>query len=129
LINIGVWDYGSKEEFNEWATLVGDDSWHLEHTLTRFKQVSLHKYDDLSASNHGHPDEVYRWKIITMKRQQNMKITSSLAQVLTAIMGKSDGNDSTIDVNSPSRIDVSLPKIWPPGLKEAFDAWSEYGVW
>jgi choline dehydrogenase-like flavoprotein len=46
LINIGVWDYGLKEEFNEWATLVGDDAWNWEHTLARFKQVSLHKYDD-----------------------------------------------------------------------------------
>ena len=34
----------------------------------------------------------YRWKIITMKPQQNMKCTSRLAQFLTEIMGKSDGN-------------------------------------
>jgi choline dehydrogenase-like flavoprotein len=46
LINMSVWDYGSKEEFNEWAKLVGDDVWDWESTLARFKQVGLYKYDD-----------------------------------------------------------------------------------
>jgi hypothetical protein len=45
-----------------------------------------------------------------------------------ARMGRLDGNNSTIDANSPSPIDVSLPRVWTPGLKDAFEAWSKYGV-
>jgi choline dehydrogenase-like flavoprotein len=39
-INCGVWDYGSKEELNEWARLVGDDVWKWENSLERIKQAS-----------------------------------------------------------------------------------------
>lgn len=45
LINIGVWDYGSKEELNEWAKVVGDDIWKWEHSLERMKQACLPKFD------------------------------------------------------------------------------------
>jgi choline dehydrogenase-like flavoprotein len=38
-INICVWDYGSKEELNEWARLVGDDVWRWENSLERIKKV------------------------------------------------------------------------------------------
>jgi choline dehydrogenase-like flavoprotein len=45
LTNIGVWDYGSKQEFNEWAKLVDDDVWKWEHSLERIKQVCIYKYN------------------------------------------------------------------------------------
>lgn len=39
--NLGVWDYGSKPEYDEWAGLVGDDCWRWENATERFKQVTF----------------------------------------------------------------------------------------
>jgi choline dehydrogenase-like flavoprotein len=83
LTNIGAWDYGVKEEFNEWAKVVGDDIWKWEHTLERIKRVySLPAWPKILCTN-----MVCRLKITITTRQQNLKNTSSLAQILMEIMG------------------------------------------
>ncbi|KAJ5623870.1 hypothetical protein N7510_000179 [Penicillium lagena] len=60
--NMGVWDYGSKAEFNEWARLVNDDIWKWEHSLERIKQLENYhnetpakyeKYVKLETDSHG----------------------------------------------------------------------------
>lgn len=38
-INIGVWDYGSGPELDEWARLVGDDCWKWDKVQDRFRKV------------------------------------------------------------------------------------------
>ena len=40
--NIGVWDYGSSPEFDEWARLVGDDCWKWENVQERYRKVMIH---------------------------------------------------------------------------------------
>lgn len=40
-INIGVWDYGRKEELDEWARLVDDDSWSWNNVQATMKKVGL----------------------------------------------------------------------------------------
>lgn len=36
-----VWLAGSKEDYNYWAELVGDDAWKWENVHRRFKEVRL----------------------------------------------------------------------------------------
>lgn len=38
-INLCLWNYGSKEDLNEWARLVGDDTWNWENSRERLKKV------------------------------------------------------------------------------------------
>jgi choline dehydrogenase-like flavoprotein len=40
-INIGLWDYGRKEEMEEWGRLVDDDAWTWNGLLTRMKKVGV----------------------------------------------------------------------------------------
>jgi hypothetical protein len=39
-IESAVYLYGSKEDYDRWARLVGDESWNWEHTKEIFKDVS-----------------------------------------------------------------------------------------
>jgi choline dehydrogenase-like flavoprotein len=39
VLNFAVYLYGSGEDYNRWAELVGDDSWRWEETKERFKRV------------------------------------------------------------------------------------------
>lgn len=40
--NLGVWDYGSNPELDEWARLVGDDCWKWENVQARYRKVTIH---------------------------------------------------------------------------------------
>ena len=40
-INFCVYTRGPKADYEQWAQLVGDDSWSWEHVLERFKKVCL----------------------------------------------------------------------------------------
>ncbi|KAF2817124.1 alcohol oxidase [Mytilinidion resinicola] len=62
ILNFAVYLYGSKEDYNRWAELVGDDSWRWEETKERFKRIenydtsTAHKYSkyaDPRAEDHG----------------------------------------------------------------------------
>ncbi|UKZ48406.1 hypothetical protein TrVGV298_002629 [Trichoderma virens] len=44
LINFQVWQIGARDEFEEWARLVGDDDWKFDQVLKRLQQ--LEEYDD-----------------------------------------------------------------------------------
>ncbi|KAF2502442.1 choline dehydrogenase [Lophium mytilinum] len=67
ILNFAVYLYGSKEDYNRWAELVGDDSWRWEETKERFKRIenydtsAAHKYSkyaDPKAEDHGHEGTV-----------------------------------------------------------------------
>lgn len=44
--------YGSGEDYNRWAELVGDDSWRWENTQSSFK--SIENFDTTGAKNYPH---------------------------------------------------------------------------
>ncbi|GKT43465.1 dehydrogenase patE [Colletotrichum spaethianum] len=49
--NFQVWSLGPKEEFDEWAAVVGDDSWGFESVIERVKKVRLSKILLISGSS------------------------------------------------------------------------------
>ncbi|KAB5516976.1 oxidoreductase [Coniochaeta sp. 2T2.1] len=43
VINMGIWDYGRREEYDEWARLVGDDVWRWGNVVGEMKKIeNLH---------------------------------------------------------------------------------------
>ncbi|KAJ5612027.1 GMC oxidoreductase [Penicillium lagena] len=54
-INIGLWDYGRKEEMEEWARLVDDDAWTWNGLLTRIKKIERF-HNDTPAEFRDGPD-------------------------------------------------------------------------
>lgn len=43
--NLGVWDYGSQPEYDEWARLVGDDVWKWRNVSACIKTVGDKAWD------------------------------------------------------------------------------------
>ncbi|KAM0803866.1 glucose-methanol-choline oxidoreductase [Usnea florida] len=60
-INFCVYTRGPKADYEQWAHLVGDNSWSWEHVLERFKKLERFRspledhigYADISSSAHG----------------------------------------------------------------------------
>ncbi|KAL8737337.1 MAG: hypothetical protein Q9181_001793, partial [Wetmoreana brouardii] len=48
--NIGVWDYGSGPELDEWARLVGDECWAWENVRGRMREIE--SYHDLTPERY-----------------------------------------------------------------------------
>ena len=42
--NLGLWDYGSRTEYDEWARLVGDDEWTWPKVAARMKKVRILRF-------------------------------------------------------------------------------------
>ncbi|KAK3324859.1 putative glucose-methanol-choline oxidoreductase [Apodospora peruviana] len=55
--NLGVWDYGSKPEYDEWARLVGDDEWRWENVVARMKKIeNFHDYTPTEMKKYAQPN-------------------------------------------------------------------------
>ena len=61
-INFGCYDIGPKDDFEEWAKLVGDDTWRWDRSLQRYKSLEtyhaevpphLEKYLKPDPAHHG----------------------------------------------------------------------------
>ncbi|KAL5093269.1 hypothetical protein Trisim1_011072 [Trichoderma cf. simile WF8] len=52
-INIGLWDYGSPAEMDEWAALVGDQDWSWAATQERMQKIENVHYVDGNGDERG----------------------------------------------------------------------------
>jgi len=94
--NLGVWDYGSNPELDEWARLVGDDCWKWENVQARYRKVCndtsywlIHpvSFADLVATK--------RSKSTTTSRQNVTGDMSNRILCLMVHQGKSSRMDQT----------------------------------
>jgi choline dehydrogenase-like flavoprotein len=62
VINLGVWDYGRREEYEKWARIVGDDVWSWDSAVAKMKKIEsfhdktpqdLREYVPDHKQNHG----------------------------------------------------------------------------
>ncbi|KAF2709121.1 GMC oxidoreductase [Pleomassaria siparia CBS 279.74] len=67
ILNFSVYLYGSGEDYNRWAEVVGDDSWRWENTqkafqaMERFDTTGVKGYEYLAnpnAKDHGHDGKI-----------------------------------------------------------------------
>lgn len=48
-----MWTRGHREDFNEWAKLVGNTCWNYENLLPYFKRAETHYDGNLNPNQHG----------------------------------------------------------------------------
>lgn len=52
VLNFQVYLYGSSDDYNRWAELVGDDSWKWEHTKESFRQIENYEFSGSKTYPH-----------------------------------------------------------------------------
>jgi choline dehydrogenase-like flavoprotein len=52
ILNFGVYLYGSQEDYNRWADLVGDESWKWEQTKKSFQAIENYDFEAMSQYPH-----------------------------------------------------------------------------
>ncbi|OZJ05639.1 hypothetical protein BZG36_01495 [Bifiguratus adelaidae] len=52
-VNYGTWTRGSSADYDEWAKLVGDETWSYNGSLPYFKKVEHHLDPNCDPEQHG----------------------------------------------------------------------------
>lgn len=98
-MNFAVYLYGSKEDYDRWADLVGDDSWKWEHTKAAFKTIE--DFDISGAKNYAHlanPDPQEHGRDGTVKVYLPPNVEKGTVPMLEAI--HKNGDVINLDFNS-----------------------------
>ncbi|KAJ4301765.1 hypothetical protein N0V90_003859 [Kalmusia sp. IMI 367209] len=109
LLNYGVYLYGSREDYNRWADIVGDETWRWEHTKESFKQIENYDFSANSAySQYANPKPVDHGKHGYVKIRLPPVFEKGYAEVLKAFLDT--GESLNLDVNSGNPMGVG---VWP----------------
>ncbi|KAK9772978.1 putative Glucose-methanol-choline oxidoreductase N-terminal domain-containing protein [Seiridium cardinale] len=106
--NLGLWDYGSKPEYDEWARLVGSSDWLWENVSQRMKKLEnhcdatpskFHKYVHAEPGSHGTGGPV------------NVQLGSAWDKFLPRILEAVEDHGFALnpDVNSDQCIGFGIP--------------------
>jgi choline dehydrogenase-like flavoprotein len=107
VLNFGAYMYGSSEDYNRWAELVGDDSWKWEsvkedfHAMEDYDYVGTEAYSDLadpSKSEHGTKG--------TLKIGLPPQLEAGTAPQIEAL--RAAGEKINLDVNSGDPVGVAM---------------------
>ncbi|KAF2866413.1 hypothetical protein BDV95DRAFT_505141 [Massariosphaeria phaeospora] len=107
ILNFAVYLYGSKEDYNRWAELVGDESWDWEHTKKSFQEIE--DFDIAGASQYPHlanPNPQDHGKGGTVKVCLPPKLEKGIAPSIEAVLR--NGEMMNLDVNSGNPIGFSI---------------------
>ncbi|KAF2738929.1 FAD/NAD(P)-binding domain-containing protein [Polyplosphaeria fusca] len=99
IMNFSVYLYGSKEDYDRWAELVGDDTWKWEHTKETFKRIE--NFDVSGAKEYAHvasPDPAQHGHDGTVKVGLPAKLEKGTLSALDAI--HKNGEALNLDFNS-----------------------------
>lgn len=106
-INFAVYLYGSADDYNEWAELVGDDSWAWEQTQQSFK--SIEDYDFASSKQWSHlakPDPAAHGNNGTVKLSLPQTLEQGFGETMEALQRA--GEKVNLDPNSGDPIGISI---------------------
>jgi choline dehydrogenase-like flavoprotein len=107
ILNFAVYLYGSADDYNEWARLVGDDSWAWEQTQQSFKAIE--NYDFSSSSQWPHlakPDAAAHGKDGTLKLGLPQTFEPGLRETMEAL--ERNGEKINLDMNSGDPIGIGI---------------------
>jgi choline dehydrogenase-like flavoprotein len=107
IFNFGVYLYGSQEDFNRWADLVGDDSWKWEQTKKSFHAIE--NYDFEAANQYPHlakPDLKDHGSDGPVRVCLPPALEDGLEDSMKAVLA--NGEKLNLDANSGDPIGVSL---------------------
>jgi choline dehydrogenase-like flavoprotein len=83
--NLGLWDWGAKSEFEEWARIVGDGTWEWANVVQHMKKVCLLEY--CNVLGRLLTPRYSRLRIIMTLHQRSTRNTSILINHLMGIPG------------------------------------------
>ncbi|KAF2182459.1 GMC oxidoreductase [Zopfia rhizophila CBS 207.26] len=107
ILNFMVYLYGSQEDYNRWADLVGDESWNWEHTKQSFKAIE--EFDFTGASQYSHlanPDPELHGKNGTVKVCLPPILEIGTVPALEALVR--EGDPVNLDFNSGNAVGVGV---------------------
>ncbi|KAF2263305.1 choline dehydrogenase [Lojkania enalia] len=107
IMNFAVYLYGSKEDFNRWAELVGDDDWKWENTKKSYKAIE--NFDFTGARQYPHlakPDPAEHGKEGNVKICLPPVLEKGVAEGMEAVL--KNGDTLNLDLNSGNPIGVGI---------------------
>jgi choline dehydrogenase-like flavoprotein len=116
-INFCCWTRGSKDDFDEWARVVGDDRFNWENAERRFKK--LEGFSPVTNESHK---EFANWKAEAHGTDGPVKISDSAEwennQKDVLIAGYENGWEKNLDVNSGNPLGMAVcPSTGVRGLR------------
>ncbi|KAF2199071.1 choline dehydrogenase [Delitschia confertaspora ATCC 74209] len=110
ILNFMVYLYGSKEDYNRWAELVGDESWKWAEVQELFKKIE--DFDITGAKNYSHlanPDPENHGKGGTIKICLPPVLEQGTELILEAIT--KNGPPVNLDFNSGNPVGVGISPV------------------
>ncbi|KAF1955783.1 choline dehydrogenase [Byssothecium circinans] len=108
VLNFQVYLYGSDEDYNRWAELVGDETWNWEHTKRSFQQIEDYEFEGSKAYSHlAKPDARIHGKGGTVKVRLPPVLERGIEPVIEAV-AKTSGDKINLDFNSGDPIGIGI---------------------
>lgn len=107
LLNFQVYLYGSAEDYNRWADLVGDESWRWEHTKQSFQEIETFETRGASAYSHlANPDPKQHGTSGTVKVNLPPILEKGVVPVMEALAGAGEKVNSDFNSGDPVGIGI-----------------------
>ncbi|KAF2010118.1 GMC oxidoreductase [Aaosphaeria arxii CBS 175.79] len=107
ILNFAVYLYGSSEDYNRWAELVGDDAWKWENTLKSFQAIE--NYDTTGSKDYPHlanPDSEVHGKSGQVQICVPPVLEKGFASHMEAVIEA--GEKVNLDANSGDPVGISV---------------------
>jgi choline dehydrogenase-like flavoprotein len=107
ILNFGVYVYGSGEDYNRWADLVGDDDWRWEGVKKSFHAIEHYEFDGASDYSHlANPSTSGHGTSGDLKVGLPPVLESGVVPQMEAVLAA--GDKVNLDPNSGDPIGVSV---------------------
>jgi choline dehydrogenase-like flavoprotein len=107
IMNFGVYLYGSSEDYNRWADIVGDDDWNWEHTKERYHAMETYDFEGSSEySNLANPSTSEHGTTGSLKVGLPPLLEKGVAPQMEALIEA--GEKINLDVNSGDPTGLSV---------------------
>lgn len=107
IINFGVYLYGSSEDYNRWADLVGDDTWRWESVQKSFQEIENYDFEGSKQYLHlADPSKNQHGKNGTLKVGLPPVLEAGVVPQMEAVVAS--GEKINLDPNSGDPTGVSI---------------------
>ena len=107
ILNFAVYLYGSAEDYNRWAELVGDDSWAWEQTKGSFQAIENYDFDAASQYPHlARPDAQKHGRNGTVKVCLPSTLEEDIVPTMEALL--KHGEKINLDMNSGDPVGIGI---------------------
>ncbi|KAF2651765.1 GMC oxidoreductase [Lophiostoma macrostomum CBS 122681] len=107
ILNFAVYLYGSAEDYDRWAGLVGDDSWAWEHARQSFQAIENYDFEAASQFPHlANPDPKLHGKNGSVKVCLPPALEDDIVPTMEALI--KHGEKVNLDMNSGDPMGIGL---------------------